>query len=87
MISAEQIKAIDEAIVFLTHDNPGCRLHVELDEIGVDTADGDYREYDVYHAEYKTELCLMCGETLAPSDMGDNGECLSCEEDEDDVPA
>jgi len=81
MISAEQIRAIDKAIVFLTHDNPGCKLHVGLDEIGVDTADGDYREYDVHHAEYKTEICVTCDETRAPSDMGDNGECLYCEED------
>jgi len=82
MISPEQIEAIDKAIVFLTHNNPGCRLHVELEEIVVDTADGDVLVYDVYHEEYKTELCGECGEWYAPMDMRDSGKCINCEEDE-----
>jgi hypothetical protein len=82
MITGEQIAAIDRAIVFLTHDNPDCRLHVGLDEIVVDCEDGNVREYDVYHEEYKTEWCDSCNTEYAPADMRASGKCVHCEEDE-----
>jgi len=82
MISAEQIAAIDKAIVFLTHDNPGCRLHVELEEIVVDTEAGDVLVYDVNREAYKTEYCEQCGEAFAPAEMSPNGDnCIFCQED------
>jgi len=83
MISAEQIAAIDRAIVRLNYDNPHCRLHVDLDTIVVDTEDGDVLLYDVYQAEYKTESCDTCGEWFAPAEMSPNDDtCLYCKEDE-----
>jgi len=81
MISQEQIAAIDRAIVFLTHDNPGCRLLVGLEEIVVDTGDGDVLVYDVYLEDYRTESCSECGDDFAPADMRASGKCVSCEED------
>jgi len=82
MISAEQIAAIDKAIVFLTHEHPGCRLHVDLEEIWVETEGGENLCYDVYEEAYKTEWCETCETEYAPVDMRDSGKCLYCEEDE-----
>ena len=83
MISQEQIAAIDKAILFLTHGHPGCRLHVELEEIEVETAAGQFLLYDVGREEYKTEYCEQCGEAFAPAEMSPNGEtCIFCQEDE-----
>jgi len=81
VITAEQIAAVDRAIVRLTHENPGCRLHVDLETIVVDTEDEDVLLYDVYHEEYKEESCERCGEWRAPADMGVNGKCFYCEDD------
>ena len=82
MISAEQIAAIDRAIVFLTHEHPGCSLYVSIEEIIVDTEEGNVLEYDVYHETYKTEWCETCDTKYASVDMRASGKCLYCEEDE-----
>jgi len=82
MISPEQIAAVDNAIVFLTHAHPGCRLHVELEEIVVDTVDGDVLVYDVNQWDYKTQFCAQCGELFAPAEMVPHGEaCIFCQVD------
>ena len=78
MISLEQINAIDEAIVFLTHDNPGCRLHVGIEEIEVETADGDYLEYDVFYRAYRTMVCYKCDRQFVAQEMYDADFCNNC---------
>jgi len=80
MISLEQIQAVDNAIVLLTHAHPGCKLHVGLDEIGVET-DDDYLVYDVYYKEYKDDYCETCNESQAPSAMDTTNECSGCAQD------
>ena len=78
MISGEQINAIDKAIVFLIHDNPYCRLNVQLDEITVETADGEDRVYDVHAQAYKTELCEVCWALYLKEEMASNAICQDC---------
>ena len=78
MISIEQINAIDEAIVFLTHDNPGCRLHVGIEEIGVETEGGDYLEYDVFYRAYRTAVCYTCDGRFVAQEMYDADFCNNC---------
>jgi len=83
MISAEQIAAVDRAIVFLTHEHPRCRLHVGLEEIVVELEDGDVLVYDVYRDQYIEERCEECGNALPLADMRVSDKCIYCEEEED----
>ena len=83
MISLEQINAIDEAIVFLTYDNPGCRLYVGIEEIEVETANGDYLAYNVFYRAYKTIVCYKCDGQFVAQEMYDDYFCHDCSIEED----
>ena len=87
MISLEQIQAIDQTIALAVHTYPGCTfLHVELEAVSVEDADGDFHIFDTYTREEMTGSCFRCNEYRPDSDLRfgrgeDEPICKYCEED------